>query len=1051
MSFSNPIRHRSYSFLRLGGLLAISAGLFSGQALVAESFVANPSFEANYNETFPHYGPVDQWNGGSGTNLVDGPFHNGGTLIPDGSQVGFQQGSGALSQDIFGLEDGVRYVVQFFYDARNCCGGTIDLAVQVDEQSIKRFTNVTGEDGVYKSGWAAFTASGDSATLTFLTEAQGDATVNIDAVSIVAREEGTIPVPNPSFEASGAALEAEVDVVSIAGWAANGTVGVIAGAERNGATPDQDYVAGLSGASSIATTVEGLVAGESYDLEFAYNAVEGAATKINVSAGGEAIFTEDVSPVGGENPYKTATATFTAGDTSVALEFAQTNEGGTLLIDNIKLAGAAAETFPPLVLDPTQVAIGIGQTAQINVTMAEGRQSKPNPIIVLSSANPTIAEIVDATADGTISLDFSDVAAGPVRSFEVRGVTRGTVGIQVDDSAGLDLANSARVNVSTSLVLNASFEVGELPGGVGYGTIPGWSGGSGVNNESQPFLDNGIIPDRTRVAFLQGASTMTQEIVGLVPSKTYWLQFFYNTRDCCGGTINLSASFAGQELALIENVTPAGEGEPFHFMNIPFQPTTAEGELAFTTTAEGDATALLDGITIVQRSDKDVLVRNPSFEVSLPVEGVGYMHVAPMGPGLLAGWEVSGGFGVNVDGVGPFTDNGLSGAQDGVLFLQGATTASQLITGLEPGLGYSLTYLVNKRSPGGPPNAYQVLIDESPVFDEALDAAGVGEPYFERSVSFIARTTEALIGFQNIPEGDQTLLLDDIRVKVAVVNASGLIARYALDETEGGLMTDASDFERDGAFEGEVTFGEAPIASGTSIGFAGGAFGTIESRTLPYSSITVATWANLTALGDRQTIFGQGDRIGEPTYAVIASGPNLEFFVGATPTYVAENVITAGTDHHVAMTYDLGETTTITVYVDGEPVISEAGVDPLPLGNDTDFFFGSFFGALPMGGRLDDIQIYNDALAADDVRFLQANPGESLESGGTEAPAGITILSKTAEGVALQLPEGTTYDIDHSVNLITWDPVAENVTGSYVDTDAERTSAAHGYYRGVVK
>ena len=156
-------------------------------------------------------------------------------------------------------------------------------------------------------------------------------------------------------------------------------------------------------------------------------------------------------------------------------------------------------------------------------------------------------------------------------------------------------------------------------------------------------------------------------------------------------------SFAGEELTLIEDVQPVGDEEPFYFTNIPFQPSVARGELAFTTTVEGDATVLLDAVTIVRRSEKDVLVRNPSFEVSLPVEGVGYMHVAPMGPGLLAGWTVEGGFGVNVDGVGPFTDNGLSGAQDGVLFMQGATTASQLITGLEPGIGYSLSYLVNRR------------------------------------------------------------------------------------------------------------------------------------------------------------------------------------------------------------------------------------------------------------------------------------------------------------------------------------------------------------------
>ena len=85
------------------------------------------------------------------------------------------------------------------------------------------------------------------------------------------------------------------------------------------------------------------------------------------------------------------------------------------------------------------------------------------------------------------------------------------------------------------------------------------------------------------------------------------------------------------------------------------------------------------------------------------------------------------------------------------------------------------------------------------------------------------------------------------------------------------------------------------------------------------------------------------------------------------------------------------------------------------------------------------------------MNFLKANPGKALESGDDEMPEGIAILSKTAEGVALQLPEDTTYDIDHTVDLITWDPIAENVTGSYVDTDADRIGAAKGYYRGVVK
>ncbi|MEM7384404.1 MAG: LamG domain-containing protein [Verrucomicrobiota bacterium] len=1017
----------------------------------AESFVSNPSFESNYNDEWPHYGPIDLWDGGSGTNQGDGPFHNAGTLVPDGAQVGFQQGSGAISQAISGLTAGTRYVVQFFYDARNCCGGTINLAVKIDDQQIKRIVNVTPQEGAYKFGSAAFTAANEFATLTFETEAQGDATLNFDGVSIIAREEGTLPIPNASFEASGAPIAAEPDLIAIAGWTSSGTVGILRGDSQNGATPDQNLVAGLSGASSISTSVDGLVPGESYDLEFAYNAAEGAAANLGVRINGESGFTEEVTAVGGDSPYKTAKATFTATEVSASIEFSQT-AGGTLLLDDIKLAGAVAETFPPLIMDPASSVVQIGKTVQVNVTMPVDRQSNPNPVVVLRSANPEVASIVDADGDGTISLDFSDVDAGAVRSIQVEGVARGVVGIEVVDSAGLDLANGVRINVSgLSLVLNASFEVGELPGGVGYGAIPGWTGGSGVNNEAQPFLDNGTIPDRTRVAFLQGANTMSQEIAGLTPGQSYWLQFYYNARNCCGGTVNLSVSLADTELALIEDIQPVGDLEPFHFTNIPFVAPVAAGDLVFTTTAEGDATALLDAVTIVARSESDLLVRNPSFEVSLPVEGVGYIHVPPMGPGLLAGWEVAGGFGVNVDGVGPFTDNGLSGAQDGVLFLQGDATASQLITGLEPGLGYSLTYLINRRG-SGEPNAYEVLIDDVSVFDEALEPAGVGEPYFERAVNFTARSAEARIGFRNLPVGDQTILLDDVRIKATVTNTSGLIARYPLDETEGSVMNDQSEFERNGSFEGSPVFGQDAIANGTSISFADGSFGSIQSRDLPYASLTISAWANLAAPGDRQTIFGQGLRNGEPTYAVIAGGTNLEFFIGAAPAYTAENVFTAGTNHHVTMAYDLGETSTLTLYVDGVAVISETLAEPLALANDTDFFFAAFFGALPMTGRLDDIQIYNRAVSTEEASFLHSNPGQTLETeeSGEQRPI-ITSVDRTAEGIALQLPEGTTYDVEYSVDLITWEPIATDVTGTFVDSDAVRAGQAGGYYRGRVK
>ncbi len=76
-------------------------------------------------------------------------------------------------------------------------------------------------------------------------------------------------------------------------------------------------------------------------------------------------------------------------------------------------------------------------------------------------------------------------------------------------------------------------------------------------------------------------------------------------------------------------------------------------------------------------------------------------------------------------------------------------------------------------------------------------------------------------------------------------------------------------------------------------------------------------------------------------------------------------------------------------------------------------------------------------------------------NGGAPEPPGpapdITGITKTAEEVALQLPEGVTYDIEYSTDLENWTPIATDVTGVYTDTDAVRVNAAAGYYRGVVK
>ena len=55
--------------------------------------------------------------------------------------------------------------------------------------------------------------------------------------------------------------------------------------------------------------------------------------------------------------------------------------------------------------------------------------------------------------------------------------------------------------------------------------------------------------------------------------------------------------------------------------------------------------------------------------------GVGYIQ-----PRKISGWEMTGGYGVNITGVGPFADNGAAPDQDLVLFLQGRASDAKTPT-----------------------------------------------------------------------------------------------------------------------------------------------------------------------------------------------------------------------------------------------------------------------------------------------------------------------------------------------------------------------------------
>ena len=739
----------------------------------AASFIQNPSFEANYNPDFPHYGPIDLWAGGSGVNEGAGPFHNTGIQIPDQGRAGFMQASSTLRQSISGLTAGGIYCLQFYYDARNCCGGTVDLITRFGGTQVDRIANVRPTPTLANHPFYYFrsviiTAAVETAELEFATVTIGDATAVLDAISLTPCAANSVTVANPSFEASGTISGSGTLVPGqkLAGWEIGGAglVGINAngqGFADNGIPRDQDHVVFLQGASSISLVLNGLVAGTSYELSFAYNQRAFDMSHLRVTAGSEVVFDADITDVGGPDPYHTFSGRFEAHDVTATITFEQTVPDMVVLLDDIRVQGSTRPPLPCLGIEPTAAELAPGMSVTATATVpAELTAGKP-ATIVLRTPNPAVVELVGAAPDGTLQLDYG--VGDTVKTFTARAVNGGTIRVEILESAGLCTENDLQVTVHSSLVRNSSFESSAVPPGIGYGSILAWSttGGAGLNSGNGPFHDNGSIPDRAQVAFIQGEGSLSQQIVSLVPGYNYRLQFFYNARNCCGGSIDLHVSFDGKALADITGVTPVGAGS-YHFHSVDFTPSVTEGLLVFRSTAAGDASVLLDAVNIVQRESAEIVIQNSSFEGTGIPSGVGYIQ-----PGQFGGWTASGGgYGVNLDRVGPFTDNGDAPDQELVGFLQGAVAISQDVSGFEVGQTYTLSFAVNARnccSP--PPTHFMVTLGGQTLADEDIAPAGGSTPYSKREIRFVADSTAAPLNFSHRPPaGDYTLLLDEIRI-----------------------------------------------------------------------------------------------------------------------------------------------------------------------------------------------------------------------------------------------------------------------------------------------
>lgn len=220
------------------------------------------------------------------------------------------------------------------------------------------------------------------------------------------------------------------------------------------------------------------------------------------------------------------------------------------------------------------------------------------------------------------------------------------------------------------------------------------------------------------------------------------------------------------------------------------------------------------------------------------------------------------------------------------------------------------------------------------------------------------------------------------------------IAWWQFNETSGSIAADSGSLGADGTLSGNASF-TAGVA-GNAVSLPGGTNDFVSmGNVLPLlaTDFSMQTWVRTTSSSNLSTIIAGKHRTNSFNgYMMRANldtanygGANRASFYqsgGPGNTAVASTIITDDQWHHLLATYTVGGQ--LKLYVDGnlESTISALNI----VNNDVAFMVG---GATQFGvqrsfftGLVDEVQVYDYALNADQVTFLANNPGAAIPAPG---------------------------------------------------------------------
>lgn len=229
---------------------------------------------------------------------------------------------------------------------------------------------------------------------------------------------------------------------------------------------------------------------------------------------------------------------------------------------------------------------------------------------------------------------------------------------------------------------------------------------------------------------------------------------------------------------------------------------------------------------------------------------------------------------------------------------------------------------------------------------------------------------------------------------IAVPAEAALIHHYEFN----GNLNDSVGAAHGTGFNGATVVGNELVLVDSSAQYV--EFGSLLVPTT--GSFTVAMFARETSPdGAFMELISQG---GGPGF-YLGRNPGLGGTIRAGDTWISTGVgyPTDGLTHHFALVRDQGANQT-SLFIDGL-LVSQLGAAMGMSGGGTNTRLGRQYGphAEFLGGTMDDVRIYNEALSAQDV-FALANP--QTEPAPVPEPSSLLLMLTGAAGIALARRRG---------------------------------------------